>query len=139
MRQRSEEHMLISQRRGAFAEEPHRISGAIKRVRDEAAGDCRTNRMQPIFQARRHAEVASATANGPKQVGFFASIKQILADKAVRLAVKALQPALKGYVNFARVYGTRDHPSDRPFKSDDLRAERPVTTETRSPILCTCL
>jgi hypothetical protein len=63
--------MFISQRRGTFAEEPHRISGAIKRVRDEAAGDCRAYWMQPIFQARRHAEVASATANGPKQVGLF--------------------------------------------------------------------
>ena len=39
-----------------------------------------------------------------------ASIEQILADKAVRLAVKALQQTLKGYVNFARVYGAARSP-----------------------------
>src|SRR5882762_2310686 len=69
MSQRSEEHMLVRQRCGAFAVEPQHIAGAIERVGDQAARDLRPYGMQLIFEARRHAEIAASAAYGPEQIG----------------------------------------------------------------------
>src|SRR5690349_24759868 len=70
MRQRTEEHMLIGQRCGAFAVEPQHIAGAFERVGDQAARDLRPYGMQLIFEARRHAEIAASAAYAPEQIGF---------------------------------------------------------------------
>src|SRR5262245_35724792 len=70
MSQRTEEHMLVGQRCGAFAVEPQHIAGALERVGDQAAHDLRPNGVQLIFKARRHAEIAASAAYGPEQIGF---------------------------------------------------------------------
>src|SRR5262245_53380682 len=70
MSQRTEEHMLVGQRCGAFAVEPQHIAGALERVRDQAARDLRPNGVQLIFEARRHAEIATSSAYSPEQIGF---------------------------------------------------------------------
>ena len=121
MNECSEDRMLIGQRRGAIAEELQQVAGAVKRMRDQAAGDRGTYRMQLIFERSRHTEVSSSTANGPEQIGFFIlACPQYLAFGGDELdgqkivegeAILAHQPAQAAAEGEPGDAGARNHPA----------------------------
>ena len=55
--------------RARVAEKPQHVERARQRMRDDAAGDDRPDRMEVVFERRRDAEVAAAAANRPEQIG----------------------------------------------------------------------
>src|SRR5512145_671096 len=78
----TEYHELIGQPCGDIAEESQHISGAVKRMSHEAARNCRTYRMNPIFEGRSHAKIATPAAHRPEQVIVFVGAR--LHDLALR-------------------------------------------------------
>jgi hypothetical protein len=64
-----EQRDLVGQRRRRVPEEVQDVAGALERMRDESAGDDRTDRVQRELERRRDAEVAAAAAHAPEQVG----------------------------------------------------------------------
>ena len=50
------------------AHEAEQVAGRVERVRDQAAGDHRADRVQPVLERRGDAEVAAAAAEAPEQV-----------------------------------------------------------------------
>jgi hypothetical protein len=81
----------------------------VKWVCDQSARDHRAYGMQLVFETRRHTEVATSAANGPKQVGIFVpagphrlalSVDQLDRHEAVKgeamLAHQPAKPAAEG-------------------------------------------
>ncbi len=113
--------MLIRQRCSAVAEELQQITGAIERVCDQAARDRGPDRMELKFEGSHHTEVASATANGPEQIGcFILACSQDLAFGGDQLdgakivqgeAILAHQPAQSAAEGEPSDPCARDHPA----------------------------
>jgi hypothetical protein len=64
-----DEHHLVRKIRACVAEEPEHVQRARQRVRDDAAGDDGSDRVEVVLERRGNAEVAAAAANGPEEVG----------------------------------------------------------------------
>ena len=64
-----DQHHLVGQVRARLAEELQHVQRARQRMRDDAAGDQRADRVEVVLERRGNAEVAAAAANGPEEVG----------------------------------------------------------------------